>query len=292
MKIAVASGKGGTGKTTVAVNLALALGNVQYLDCDVEEPNAAIFLKPEISEKEAVEIPVPVIDEEKCDYCRKCAQLCAFNALVVLAEKALLFPELCHGCGGCTYICPQKAITEKKRAIGTVERGRAGGIDFIQGILDVGEPMAPPIIKQMRSLIDPLKTVILDSPPGTSCPVIETIRDTDFCLLVTEPTPFGLNDLKLAVETVREIKVPFGVVINQDGIGNDEVEDYCSREAVPVLMRIPWNRRIAEAYSKGIPMVEVLPELKTEFKNLFSRICYATASPFRLSRNGNNATAI
>ena len=272
MKISVASGKGGTGKTTVSVSLALSLENVQYLDCDVEEPNAAIFLQPKITEKVSVEIPVPEINEEKCNYCRKCAQLCAFNALVVLGEKALFFPEMCHGCGGCTYICPQKAITEKNRAIGVVERGHSGNIDFIQGILNVGEPMAPPIIKKERSLIDSSKTVILDSPPGTSCPVIETIRDTDFCLLVTEPTPFGLNDLKLAVETVREINVPFGVIINQHGIGDDEVNKYCKRENVPVLMQIPWDRRIAEGYSKGLPMVTVLPELKRGFRNIFSMI--------------------
>jgi MinD superfamily P-loop ATPase len=272
VKIAVASGKGGTGKTTVSLNLALSIENVQYLDCDVEEPNAAIFLKPEISEHLPVKIPVPVIDEEKCDYCRKCAKLCAFNALVVLGDCTLLFPEMCHGCGGCMYICPQKAITEQNRKIGIVERGRAGDIDFIQGLLNVGEPMAPPIIKKERSLIDDSKTVILDAPPGTSCPVIETIRDTDFCVLVTEPTPFGLNDLLLAVETVRKIKVPFGLIINQAGIGDDEVDKYCNKEGIPILMKIPWDRRIAEAYSKGEPAVRAFPEMKKDFQDVFEKI--------------------
>ncbi len=272
MKIAVASGKGGTGKTTVSVNLALSIDNVQYLDCDVEEPNAAIFLKPKISEHLPVEILVPVIDEVKCDYCRKCAKLCAFNALVVLRDCTLLFPEMCHGCGGCMYICPQKAITEQHRKIGVVERGTSGNIDFIQGFLNVGEPMAPPIIKKERSLIDNSKNVILDAPPGTSCPVIETIRNTDFCILVTEPTPFGLNDLVLAVETVREIKVPFGVIINQDGIGDDEVDKYCNKEGIPILMRIPWDRRIAEAYSKGEPAIRVFPEMKKDFQKTASLI--------------------
>lgn len=272
MKISVASGKGGTGKTTVAVSLALSLENVQYLDCDVEEPNAAIFLKPEITDKIPVEIPVPEVDEEKCNYCRKCSELCAFNALLILGEKVLFFPELCHGCGGCTFICPEKAITEKNRGIGVVERGHAGSIDFIQGILNVGEPMAPPIIKKERSFIDGTKTVILDSPPGTSCPVIETIRDTDFSILVTEPTPFGLNDLKLAVETVRQLGQPFGVIINCWGIGDDEVDKYCNQEKIPVLMRIPWDRRIAEGYSKGVPAVTVLPEMKKDFQTVFNRI--------------------
>jgi len=272
MKIAVASGKGGTGKTTVAVSLALSAKNAQYIDCDVEEPNAAIFLKPVIEETVPVEVTLPEIDKDKCTYCRKCAKLCVFNALVVLGEKILLFPELCHGCGGCMYICPEKAITETTRKIGVVERGRAGNIDFIQGILNVGEAMAPPVIKKARSLVDDSKIVIFDAPPGTSCPVIETVRGTDFCLLVTEPTPFGLNDLKLAVEMTKEIGVPRAVIINCWGVGNDEVEKYCNEEGIPVLLKIPWDRRIAEGYSRGIPAVTVLPEMKEKFLNVFSRI--------------------
>jgi MinD superfamily P-loop ATPase len=212
------------------------------------------------------------VDQEKCTCCKKCADLCAFNALVVLGDKTLVFPELCHGCGGCTYICPENAITEKDREIGVVEIGRAGGISFVQGILNVGEPMAPPIIARERDRIDETKTVILDSPPGTSCPVIETVRNVDFCILVTEPTPFGLNDLRLAVETVRMLQIPFGVVINQWGIGDDAVDDYCADEQVPVLLRIPWDRRIAEAYSRGTTAVEAVPELREEFCGLFSRI--------------------
>ncbi len=265
MKIAIASGKGGTGKTTVSVNLALSLENVQYLDCDVEEPNAALFLKPTIETSTAVSIPVPVVDEQACTYCKKCSELCAFNALVVLGTKVVFFPELCHGCGGCSYICPEGAITESPRQIGVIERGPAGSVDFAQGRLNVGEPMAPPIIAALRRLISEDATVILDAPPGTSCPVIETIRTVDYCILVTEPTPFGLNDLRLAVETVRQLGRDFGVVINCWGIGDDAVDTYCSSENIPVLMRIPWDRGIAEAYSRGIPAVNVLPELKKQF---------------------------
>jgi len=270
--IAVASGKGGTGKTSVAVSLALSLPDVQFLDCDVEEPNAAIFLRPEIAETCPVSIPVPEVDEVKCAHCGKCAALCAYNAILDLGKKMLVFPHLCHGCGGCTLVCPEKAITEKGNNVGVVERGRADGIEFVQGILKVGEPMATPIIKKARSLIDKEKTVILDSPPGTSCPMIETVRTADFCILVTEPTPFGLNDLRLAVETVRQLQVPFGVIINCAGVGNDEVKNYCLREDIPLLFEIPWDRRIAEGYSRGEPAVSVLPGMKNDFLKIIKKI--------------------
>jgi len=272
MVIAVASGKGGTGKTTIAVNLALSLENVQYLDCDVEEPNAAIFLKPSIRKRISVVIPIPDFDETKCTHCKKCVESCAYNALVLLANKIMLFPQLCHGCGGCRYICPESAITEQNRQIGLIEQGPAGGIDFIQGLLNVGEPMATPIIKQQRKLIDKEKIVILDAPPGTSCPVIETVRDCDYCILVTEPTPFGLNDLKLAVDTMREMRVPFGVVINCSDIGNGEVKNYCTNENIPVLLELPWNRSIAEAYSRGEPAATIIPEMKKDFHRMYNTI--------------------
>jgi len=272
MIIAVASGKGGTGKTTVSVSLALSLENVQFVDCDVEEPNATIFLQPEIDEKIPVTMPVPEVDEKKCSGCGKCAELCAYNALVVLGTKVLVFPHMCHGCGGCMRICPEQAITEKPREIGMIEKGTAGRVSFMQGILNVGDPMATPIIKQLREQLDPEKVVILDSPPGTSCPVIETVRESDFCILVTEPTPFGLHDLQLAVETVRELSIPFGVIVNCAGIGDDGVETYCREQSVPLLMKIAWDRRIAEGYSRGEPVVGVRPELKNQFQKLHATI--------------------
>lgn len=281
MIIAVASGKGGTGKTSVAVSLALSLHNVQFLDCDVEEPNAAIFLRPAITETHAVSIPVPEVDEAVCIHCRKCSELCAFNAILDLGKTVLVFPHLCHGCGGCTHICPVKAIHEKENNIGVVERGHAGAIEFVQGILKVGEPMATPVIKKARGLIDRRKTVILDSPPGTSCPMIETVRDADVCILVTEPTPFGLNDLRLAVETVRRLQVPFGVVINCSGIGNDEVKTYCAAENIPLLLEIPWDRHIAEGYSRGEPIVSVLPAMQQEFQTLGKNIQQMTTNTER-----------
>jgi len=278
MIIAVASGKGGTGKTTVAVSLALSLDGVQFVDCDVEEPNAAIFLRPVIAEKIPVTMPVPEVDESACSGCRKCAELCAYNALVVIGKRVLVFPHMCHGCGGCTLICPEKAIAEKPREIGMIETGHAHSMEFMQGILNVGDPMATPIIRNLRARLDASKIVILDSPPGTSCPVIETVRGSDFCILVTEPTPFGLHDLRLAVDTVRELKVPFGVIINSAGIGDDAVEDYCRAEGIRLMMKIAWDRRIAEGYSRGEPVVRVIPELKEQFRKLYAGIATAVTA--------------
>lgn len=275
MVISVASGKGGTGKTLVATSLALSLKercSVQLLDCDVEEPNAHIFLKPVINERESVCIPVPVVDEGKCTYCGRCAEVCAYKAIAVLKDRVLVFAPLCHGCGACSYLCPEKAISEQPREIGLVETGEAEGLDFVHGKLSVGEAMAPPVIRMVKRHINPDRTAIIDVSPGTSCPVVEALRGSDFCLLVTEPTPFGLNDLVLAVGAVRKLGIPCGVVINRAGVGDGKVEEYCLSEDIPLLLTIPLDARIAGFYSQGQPLVTALPEWKKPFLDLFDSI--------------------
>ena len=272
MKIAVASGKGGTGKTTVATNLALSVGDVRLLDCDVEAPDSHIFLDLKLEKVEDVCLYVPVIDEDRCTFCGECARFCQYHALAVLPKTVLRFLELCHGCGGCTLVCPEDAITEEKRAIGAIEGGKTDGIDFYQGLLNIGEPLATPIIKALKKRADGRKDVILDAPPGNACPVIETISGADYCILVAEPTPFGLHDLKLAVDVVRKLGIPFGVVINRDGVGDDGVERYCLSEKIPIIMRVPQDMEIAKLYSKGRPFATELPEWKERFRELFEMI--------------------
>jgi MinD superfamily P-loop ATPase len=267
--LAVASGKGGTGKTTVAVALALAAhGPVRLLDCDVEEPNAHLFLKPEIRRSEAVRIPVPVVDEARCDACGECARICQYHAIVSLKTKPLVFPELCHGCGGCTAVCPTGAVMETGREIGIVEEGMRGAIAFGQGRLHVGQPLSPPLIRAVKRLGAGDGLTIVDCPPGTSCPVVAAVRGSDFVLLVTEPTPFGLNDLRLAVDTMRQLGLPFGVVVNRTDAGDERVDAYCRGEGIPILLRIPEDRRIAEAYARGEPAVDAVPGLRPAFSEL------------------------
>ena len=275
MIISIASGKGGTGKTLVATSLALSLkerDNVQLLDCDVEEPNDYIFLKPTITRSEAVSIPIPKVDEEKCTYCGKCAEACHFNAIAVMERKVLVFPELCHGCGACSYLCPEKAISEAANEIGVIETGNADGVDFIHGKLAIGEAMAPPIIRQVKEHASHEGAVIVDVSPGTSCPVVEAVKGSDFCILVTEPTPFGLNDLVLAVETVRQLNISCGIVLNRAGVGDGKTEEYCQKENIPILLTIPLDTEIAGFYSRGIPLVEGLPQWKSSFLELFDKI--------------------
>lgn len=273
MIISIASGKGGTGKTTIATNLAFSLGeNVQLLDCDVEEPNSHLFLKPEIKEEIPVIAPIPLIDEDKCTYCKKCMEICRFGAIAVMAETILTFPELCHSCGGCIAVCPEKAVSGMKRELGKIEKGNIDLIDFVGGRLKVGEVMAPPIIKAVRTHEKKDCINIVDAPPGTSCPVIASMKNADFILLVTEPTPFGLNDLKLAVEAVKLLDIPAGLVINRAGMGNDDVKEYAEKENLPILMEIPFDRKIAETYSKGDLVVKAIPEWKEKFLDIYKQI--------------------
>jgi len=273
MIISIASGKGGTGKTTVATNLAVSLeSDVQILDCDVEEPNAHLFIQPTFKESKTITTPVPEVDMDKCTLCGKCGEICQFKAIVVIAETVLPFPELCHSCGGCMEVCPEKAITETGRELGLIERGNKNGLEFVHGKLRIGEAMSPPLIRKVREYTRPDMLTIIDAPPGTSCPVIASMKDADFILLVTEPTPFGLHDLELAVEAVKILGIPHGLVINRSDMGDDKVMAYAEQENLPILMEIPFDRRIAEAYSRGEMIVEVIPEWKDRFSELYLRI--------------------
>ncbi len=273
MIISVASGKGGTGKTTVATNMASALGQgVRLLDCDVEEPNAHLFLNPVLGQVEEVTTFIPEIDDDLCTGCKKCAEICRFRALAVVAGKVLVFPELCHSCGGCMEVCEEGAVLDGSRILGTVESGVAGNVQFSHGRLRVGEAMSPPLIQKVRSINENDGITIIDAPPGTSCPVIAATKGADFVLMVTEPTPFGLHDLKLGVEAVKTLGIPCGLVINLSDIGDEGVREYAAKENIPILLEIPFDRKIAEAYSVGKLIIEVLPEWADKFRDLYNRI--------------------
>jgi MinD superfamily P-loop ATPase len=288
-RIVVASGKGGTGKTTVATSLALSLvpdgdlaaetrpgqGPPLFLDCDVEAPNAHLFLAPRWERREEVGLLIPEVDEGQCTFCGRCAEVCQFHAIAVIGHKTMVFPELCHGCGSCTLNCPEGAIGERLDVMGILEAGATrSGIAFAQGVMNVGEPMAVPIIRQLKQWVSAGagQPVILDAPPGTSCPVVESVRGADFALLVTEPTPFGLHDLRLMVEVVRELNLPAGVVINRDGIGDSGVDEFCTQAGLPVLMRIPLDREIGEAIAQGKPLIEARPEYRERFRDMYRRV--------------------
>jgi len=273
MQIAIASGKGGTGKTTLSVALAQAWdGPVQLLDCDVEEPNAALFLSLESTTEQAVSVPVPVVDSSRCTGCGKCAAICQFNALAVAGKSVLVFTELCHSCGGCVRVCPEKAITENPLPVGTIRRGQSGNIEFMEGRLKIGRAMAPPVIRAVKKSADPELPVLIDCPPGTSCPMITAVKGSDFVILVTEPTPFGLHDLKLAVETVRLLNIPFGILINRSDAGDNRVVEYCEKENIRLLLQIPESRKIAEAYSRGETLLSAAPELRSVVQEMIQVI--------------------
>jgi MinD superfamily P-loop ATPase len=281
MIITIASGKGGTGKTTVAASLAISLAAKQpeqpplFLDCDVEAPNAQLFLQTAFDQRQEVSLLVPVINEAKCTHCGRCAEVCQYHAIAVLGKKTLVFPQLCHGCGSCTALCPEAAIAEAPERMGVIERGvAASSISFARGVLDVGEPMAVPVVRQLLAWAQPApdQVVIRDAPPGTSCPVVATARGSDFLLLVTEPTPFGLHDLRLAVQIARELHIPTGVVINRDNGIFPDLEAFCAAEGLPVLLRIPFERSIAEGVAQGKTLVEIRPAYMILLQQLFSKI--------------------
>ena len=276
MKLAIASGKGGTGKTTVATNLAYVASQagrtVAYLDCDVEEPNGHLFLKPEIDEQHPIEKLTPEIDPTRCTHCGQCAQACRYGAIASLPQQTLVFVELCHACGGCLLACPADAIREVPRLIGLLRAGRSGGLRFVEGVLNVGEAMAPPAIRAVKAAAPAAEFTIFDAPPGTSCPVIETVRGSDLVILVTEPTPFGMHDLTLAVEMVRALRLPMAVVVNRGGAGDERVRDFCSKEGISVLATIPDDRAVAEAYSRGEMASVAVPGFGERMRNLLAAI--------------------
>ncbi len=245
---------------------------VQLLDCDVEAPNAHLFLGPKIRQRVPVAVTVPRVDEEACTHCGECAQACRFNAIASLPNATVVYDELCHSCGVCAAVCPSGAIAEVKREIGVVEVGEAGEIGFVRGTLNVGEARSSPVIAAVKSYADRSCTILLDAPPGTSCPVVQTLRGCDLALLVTEPTPFGLHDLKLAVETVRALGLPLAVVVNRDGLGDDRVDAYCRAQNIPIWARIPHDRAIAEACARGERAVETSDALQSAVEQLGHRI--------------------
>ncbi|MFC1542979.1 ATP-binding protein [Candidatus Neomarinimicrobiota bacterium] len=279
MQIAIASGKGGTGKTIIATNLAYLLSRngkrIAYLDCDVEEPNAHLFFDIEECNREDVTIPVPKVDMEACNLCRKCSDLCEYGAIITVGKKVLTFQELCHGCGGCSLVCPQEAISELPHKVGEIIHlsfQENPNLTITYGLLDVGEAMAVPVIREVKRQPISADLVIIDSPPGASCPVIESVKESDFVVLVTEPTPFGLNDLELAVGMLKKLGLPFGILINQVGLGDDRVHRYCAKEKIPILLEIPYSREIAELYSRGTVFLAELPEYEQMFQKLYHSI--------------------
>jgi MinD superfamily P-loop ATPase len=276
MRIAIASGKGGTGKSTVACNVALALAkagsSVTLADCDVEEPNLYLFLPGGEMSVEEVAVSVPVIDKSRCTYCGKCADFCKFNAISVFLGNAMIFPGLCHSCGGCLLICPENAIKEVLRRVGVVKTSKpAEGIELVTGVLDEGEHSSVPVIRSVKKKLPDHGTSIIDCSPGTSCNMVSTVKGCDYCILVTEPTPFGLHDLALAVDVLAEMGVPYGVVVNKYTGDNTLIEDYCAGRGIDILEKIPYDDEIARAYSGGTVAVTAMPQLVPLFRSIYDK---------------------
>ncbi|MFO7761073.1 MAG: ATP-binding protein [Thermodesulfobacteriota bacterium] len=275
MIITIASGKGGTGKTTITVNLAVSAekSDIQVFDCDVEEPNSHIFIKPENVKTEEISTMIPVVDMDKCTLCGACAEICQFSAITVVADKVITFPEMCHSCKGCVMVCEDNAIKESSRVLGNLRKGtNRDGIELTWGELRVGEAMSPPLIKQVKDRIDKSKITLVDAPPGTSCPAIEALSDSDYALLVAEPTPFGLNDLSLTVEVLKKLDVPFGIVINRADPEKGIIDEYAEKEGIEILQRFPFSREAAAVCSKGLLLFQEIPEMKVLFEELFEKI--------------------
>ncbi len=278
MRLTVASGKGGAGKTSVAVSLALcAEGPCLLLDCDVEEPNASLLLTPKVTRKEKATIPLPVVNEDMCTFCRKCSTACRFHAMMILPHKAVVFDKMCHGCGVCSFVCPEGAITEQPREIGEITWGEAEEVKMVEGRLNVGEAMAPPLIRQVKAAAKESGAglVIRDAPPGVSCPFVETARGSDSILFVVEPTPFGYHDFELSSRVVAELGMPWGVVVNKGGEeGNipERIAHLCQERGGTLLATIPFDEEIARGYSMGLPMVEAAPGLKPLFREMLNRL--------------------
>jgi MinD superfamily P-loop ATPase len=273
MQITIASGKGGTGKTTIATSLFISIDDAQLLDADVDEPNCSLFLQIKEKEVGKAQILIPEIDNDKCTHCGKCSESCQYHALVNLPGQVVVFKKICHGCGVCSFICPEKAITEKPRTIGKIFSNETKKALFHYGELIVGEELSTPVIAKLKEFIKHEKElVIIDSPPGSACSMVEAVIDSDFVIVVGEPTPFGLSDMKIVIETLRRLEIRFGVVINKEGIGTDKMERYCTEERIPILMKIPFDLEIAKKYSTGKTLAEGSEYWKNEFKEMVQKI--------------------
>lgn len=284
MRVAIASGKGGTGKTMVSASLFTVWNRpVTAVDLDVEEPNLDLFLKPRMVDRRDALLEVPVVDEKKCTYCRECAELCQYKAISVFNDVVLVFPEMCHGCGGCMAVCPAGAISAGHRVLGEIIRGNVGANQFLMGRLRVGEAMSPPLIRQVQAeladheIFDSSADVLMDAPPGVSCPAVSAVIDSDIIVLVTEPTPFGVYDLRLAHQAFEPLGKPMGVVVNRAGLGDDDVYRFCRASGLPIFAEIPYQRAIAEAYADGRVIAETSEQLRALFADLAETIRQAAA---------------